>query len=188
MGASWASTTAHEFRIKPLGRAGEPVGERRLTVAARRPTSRRGARRSCPSARRATSWSWIVSRFTWRESTKSSSASPGPRSSRLFERDAHGVLDEARLEVRVLDDEELVGPLEELEHRCAHRALDEIDERLGVDRARRADEQRAAARAGCGSRSGRARGSARCRRRRSPPRRAARRPGRRRGPVRTGRR
>ena len=60
-----------------------------------------------------------------------------------LERDANGVLHEARLQVRMLHDEQLVGALEELEHRRAHRALDEIDERLGVDVARRADEQRA---------------------------------------------
>ena len=36
----------------------------------------------------------------------------------------------------VLDDEELVGSLQELEDGGAHRALDEIDERLGVDLAR----------------------------------------------------
>ena len=58
---------------------------------------------------------------------------------------AHGVLHEPRLEVRVLDDEELVGPLQELEDRRAHRPLDEIDERLGVDVVLGADEQRAPA-------------------------------------------
>ena len=45
----------------------------------------------------------------------------------------------------MLDDEQLVGALEELEHRGAHRALDEIDQGLRVDVARRADEQRPAA-------------------------------------------
>ena len=45
----------------------------------------------------------------------------------------------------MLDHPELVGALEKLEDRRAHRALDEIDESLGVDVVRRADEQRAAA-------------------------------------------
>ena len=62
-----------------------------------------------------------------------------------LERDAHRVLDEPWLEMGVLDDEQLVGSLQELEHGGAHRALDEIDERLGVDVAGGADEQRAAA-------------------------------------------
>src|SRR5207244_7204254 len=67
------------------------------------------------------------------------------RRERLAERDADGVLDEARLEVRVLDDEELVRPLQELIDRRAHRALDDLDELLGVQRAVGADVQRAAA-------------------------------------------
>ena len=62
-----------------------------------------------------------------------------------LQRDAHGVLDEARLQVRVLDDEELVGPLQQLVDRRAHRRLDELDEPLGVDAVRRADEERALA-------------------------------------------
>ena len=45
----------------------------------------------------------------------------------------------------MLDDEELVGSLEELVDRRAHRALDDPDEVLRVELARRADEQRAAA-------------------------------------------
>ena len=44
----------------------------------------------------------------------------------------------------MLDDEELVRALEELVDRGAHRALDDPDEILGVELARRADEQRAA--------------------------------------------
>ena len=103
-----------------------------------------------------------------------------------LEGDANGVLDEPRLQVRMLDHEQLVGTLEELEHRGAHRALDEIDERLGVDVACRADEQRAAATLiVCGDRDELedlldvARGD-------SPLLPTARRPGRRRGPARMG--
>ncbi len=43
-----------------------------------------------------TSWSWIVSRFTWRERTKSSSSSCGLGVEQLLEGDADGILDEAR--------------------------------------------------------------------------------------------
>src|SRR5580765_7253965 len=50
-----------------------------------------------------------------------------------LERDAHRVLDEARLQMRVLDDEELVRPLQELVDRRAHRALDDSGELLGID-------------------------------------------------------
>ena len=69
----------------------------------------------------------------------------GVRLERLLQRDAHRVLDEARLEVRVLDDEQLVGPLEQLVDRRAHRALDDLDEILGVDRLLGADVERSAA-------------------------------------------
>ena len=105
-----------------------------------------------------------------------------------LERDADGVLDEPRLEMGVLDDEQLVGALEELEHRRAHRALDEIDERLGVDVARGADEQRAAAALVVGRDRDELEDLLDVAGARSPPRRAARRPGRRRAPARTGRR
>src|SRR4029079_19198262 len=54
------------------------------------------------------------------------------------------VLDEARLQVRVLDDEQLVGALEELVDRRAHRALHDLDQALGVEALRRAEEERAA--------------------------------------------
>ena len=105
-----------------------------------------------------------------------------------LERDAHRVLDEARLQVRVLDDEELVGPLQQLVDRRAHRRLDELDQPFGVDARERADEERALA--------------ALVVRRdrdeledpldvvvaRSPPRAGAPRPGRGRAPARTGRR
>src|SRR2546430_16158844 len=57
---------------------------------------------------------------------------------------AYRVLDEPRLQVRVLDDEQLVGPLEELVDRRAHRALHDLDEPLRVEAFRRADEERAA--------------------------------------------
>ena len=74
----------------------------------------------------------------------------------------------------MLDDEELVGALEQLVDRRAHRPLDDVDEVLGVDRLRRCRRRAFRGRAGCASRAGRARGSARRRRRRSRPRAAAR--------------
>ncbi len=59
---------------------------------------------------------------------------------RAFQGDAHRVLDEAGLEMGVLDDEQLVGPLEQLVDGRAHRALDDPDEIDGVDRLLRAHE------------------------------------------------
>ncbi len=44
--------------------------------------------------------------------------------------------------MRVLDDEQLVRALQELVHRRAHRAFDDLDEMLGVDPRVRSDEQR----------------------------------------------
>src|SRR5207244_4383925 len=61
-----------------------------------------------------------------------------------LEREPHGVLDEPWLEVRVLDDEELVGPLQELVDRRAHRALDDRDQLLRVHVRLRADVERSA--------------------------------------------
>ena len=87
---------------------------------------------------------WIVSRLTWRDHRKSSSARSAYGLERLLQRDADGVLDEARLEVRVLDDEQLVGALQQLVDRRAHRPLDDLDQVLGVDRAVGADVERAA--------------------------------------------
>ena len=63
---------------------------------------------------------------------------------RRRERETNGVLDEARLQVRVLDDEQLVGPLQQLVDGRAHRTLDDLDEVLRVDLRLGADEQRAA--------------------------------------------
>ena len=60
-----------------------------------------------------------------------------------LQRVPHGILDEARLKMRVLDDEQLVRALEKLVHRGAHRPLDDVDEVLGVDLGVRADEERA---------------------------------------------
>ncbi len=54
------------------------------------------------------------------------------------------VLDEAWLQVGVLDDEQLVRPLEQFVHRRAHRALDDVDEVLGVHRRVGSDEERSA--------------------------------------------
>ena len=45
------------------------------------------------------------------------------------------------MEVRLLDDVELVGALQEREDRSRHRGLGDLDELLGGCEARRADEQ-----------------------------------------------
>ena len=58
------------------------------------------------------------------------------------EREADGVLDEARLQVRVLDDEQLVGTLQQCVHRRAHRSLDHVGELLRVDGRLRPDVER----------------------------------------------
>ena len=92
-----------------------------------------------------TSWAWIVSKLTCRERDEVAVVEPGQLVEDALERDAYGVLDEPRLQVRVLDDEQLVRPLEELVDRRAHRALDDLDEPLGVETFRGADEERAAA-------------------------------------------
>src|SRR5215211_4519128 len=55
------------------------------------------------------------------------------------------VLDEARREVRVLDDEELVRTLQKLVDRRAHRALDQPDEVRGVEADLGAEVERSAA-------------------------------------------
>src|SRR5438105_5744877 len=60
---------------------------------------------------------------------------------RRLERDPHRVLDEAGLQMRVLDDEELVGPLQQLVDRRAHRRFDDRNELLRVYVRRRADVQ-----------------------------------------------
>ena len=60
-----------------------------------------------------------------------------------LQRMAHGVLHEAGLQVRVLDDEQLVRALEELVHRGAHGALDDVDQVLRVDACFGADKERA---------------------------------------------
>ncbi len=61
-----------------------------------------------------------------------------------LQREPHGVLHEARLEVCVLDDEELVRALEQLVDGRAHRRLDDLDELLGVDPRLRPDIERPA--------------------------------------------
>jgi hypothetical protein len=52
---------------------------------------------------------------------------------RALEREPHRVLDEPWLQVCVLDDEQLVGPLQQLVDRRAHRVLDDRDEIVGVE-------------------------------------------------------
>ena len=59
--------------------------------------------------------------------------------------DADRVLDEAGLEMRVLDDEQLVGPLEQRVDRSAHGALHDVDELLAAQPRLGADDERAAA-------------------------------------------
>ena len=62
------------------------------------------------------------------------------------QRDPHRVLDEARLQVRVLDHEQLVGPLQQLVDRRAHRALDDLaPSSSALTGALGADEERPAA-------------------------------------------
>ena len=116
----------------------EPVGERRLTGAGS-PAGDLAAELADRAAALGEDVV-VVDRLEVdlaREQRSRRRRAPVASSSSALERDAHGVLDEPRLEMGVLDDEELVGALEELEHRRAHRALDEIDERLGVDVAAR---------------------------------------------------
>ena len=56
---------------------------------------------------------------------------------------AHRVLDEARLQVRVLDDdEELVGSLQQVVDGSAHRARGDLDQHLGVEVLLRSHEER----------------------------------------------
>ena len=196
--AWWSSSTARTSRRLRAGtenrghasragaRPGSGASARLQLVSAPGRAAGELARSSptVPSRSASTSWSWIVSRFTWRE-RRSRRPSSRVAVERLLERDADRVLDEARLEVCVLDDEELVGALQQLVDRRAHRALDDLDEMLGVDSlASRRGACRG--RAGCASRAGRARGCARRRRRRIPPRAAGRRRGRARAPARTG--
>src|SRR5205809_3473395 len=64
---------------------------------------------------------------------------------RASEREPNRVLDEARLEMRVLDDEELVGAFEQLVDGRAHRVLDDAYEPFGVDPLPRAHVEGAAA-------------------------------------------
>ena len=86
-----------------------------------------------PSRSARTSWVWMVSKLTWRAKRKSSSRELRERVQRALQREPNRVLDEARLQVRVLDDEQLVGPLEQLVDRRAHRALDDPDEVVRVE-------------------------------------------------------
>ena len=67
------------------------------------------------------------------------------RLERALHRQPDRVLDEARLQVRVLDDEELVRPLQQLVDRCAHRALHDRDEVVRVQLPVGADVERAPA-------------------------------------------
>ena len=98
-----------------------------------------------PKRSASTSWLWIVSKLTWRASTKSSSASSGYASSALLTIRRTESSTKRGVQMRVLDDEELVGPLQELVDRRAHRALDDLDELLGVEPAARAEVEEPAA-------------------------------------------
>ena len=57
----------------------------------------------------------------------------GERGERGRQSDPHRVLDEARLEMGVLDDEELIRPFQQLVDRRAHRAFDDRDEVVCVE-------------------------------------------------------
>ena len=113
-------------------------------VCARRERPSASSARSSPTVPQrsaTTSWSWIVSRFTLAREDEVLVGRATDRVEELPERDAHRVLHEARPQMGVLDDEQLVRALQELVDRRAHRALDDPYEVLGVELARRADEQ-----------------------------------------------
>src|SRR5919106_2620522 len=69
----------------------------------------------------------------------------GQRLERVTQRVPDRVLHEPRLQVRVLDDEELVWTLQEVVDRRAHRALRDLDEDLGIEVVLGPDEERLAA-------------------------------------------
>ena len=108
------------------------------------PSSSARSSPTVPSRSASTSCAWIVSKLTWRAKTKSPSARSGHRLEGALEREPDGVLDEAGLQVRVLDDEELVGPLQQLVDRRAHRALHDRDQVVRVELPLGADVERAA--------------------------------------------
>src|SRR5207249_5851514 len=64
---------------------------------------------------------------------------------RRLQRDPDRVLDETGLEMRMLHDEELVRPLEQLVDRRAHRTLDDAGELFRVHCPLAADVERSAA-------------------------------------------
>ena len=101
-----------------------------------------------------TLWRWIVSRFSWRASRNASSPMLAELLDGQADHLAHAVLHEARVHVRALDHLDLVAALHQLVDLRAHRALDDAQQRLGLDAARRSPRgsPRAAGRcrAGCG--------------------------------------
>ena len=135
---------------------GEPGRERRL-ARARIARCELAELADGPKRSATTSCTWIVSKLTCFESRKSPSSSWGSVSS-ASRRAWHGVLDEARLQVRVLDDEELVRTFEQV---VDQRSWSARRRRRALPRRDPARCRRTAsvARAGCASRSGRARGS-----------------------------
>ena len=104
---------------------------------------------------------WIVSRFSWRARTNASGAQAGELVDRHAHHLAHAVLDEARAPVRLLHDLDLVRALHQLVDLGAHRRLDDLQQRLGLDAVRRSprgSRRRACrCRAGCAWRPGRTR-------------------------------
>ncbi len=63
----------------------------------------------------------------------------------LAHHEADRVLDEARLQMRMLDDEQLVRPLQQRVDRRAHRALHHLDELFAPQPGIRSDHERPAA-------------------------------------------
>ncbi len=94
----------------------------------------RAARRRCRSARRRTSCGGSSPGSPGARRRSRCRRAPGSASSVSLSACADRVLDEARLQMSVLDDEQLVRTLQQLVDRRAHRALDDADEMLRVDR------------------------------------------------------
>ena len=138
---------ASGFRRRAQPRQSEPASHSRSSVCLRPAARRRAPRAARPRCRSAPRDVVRVDRLEVHLRAKQEVAVVELRvgRERVAQRDPHRVLDEARLQVGVLDDEELVGPLQQLVDRRAHRALDDRDELLGVERPLGADEERSAA-------------------------------------------
>ena len=121
---------------RPLRNATRPSSQSRTDTWCSECSPVRSSRRSSPSSpkRSATTlcW-WIVSRFSWRARTKEFVEQLAERLDDAAHHLAHAVLDEARPAVGLLDHRALVGALHQLVDLRRHRALDDGQQRLGVD-------------------------------------------------------